>query len=144
MQWERHPLNSNLEIFNETPEIHDPESLHLPLGQRIIQTYIKEALKCSLIVIQTHQKRPKSLGKTSNLHSLLSQSHQSLMLSRSLLPCGRRGNPYVHIPNNSKSKIKAEVVLQGIDGKRGRDFHEGEEVGEKCAASMSSTTGTAA
>ncbi len=89
-------------------------------------------------------KHPKSLGKTSNLHSLLSQSHQSLMLSRSLLPCGRRGNPYVHIPNNSKIKIKAEVVLQGIDGKRGRDFHEGEEVGKKCAASMSSTTGTAA
>ncbi len=105
-----HLLNSNLEIFNKTPEIHDPGSLHLPLGQRIIQTDIKEALKCSLVLIQTHRKRPKSLGKTSNLHSLL---FQSLMSSHSLLPCGRRGYSMSIVPTKATNKL-LDLILAAV------------------------------
>ncbi len=36
------------------------------------------------------------------------------------------------------------MVLHGLDGRRGRDFHEGAEVGERCTASMDLIAGTAA
>ncbi len=82
-------------------------------------------------------------GSAQFLHGFRSQAGPFIHLLQDLCLVGLKDGHCVDNLWIYLFPIRAEVVLHGLEGRRGRDFQEGTKEGERWEAKVSSTTGMA-